>query len=197
MVTPVYLLIHIVFSFLLQKYNFANIEKQYRESEQYREARAVQKEMLRIDILHCYCLSFPLRGNNVSVIINLSYCHVSKTVKSRTARKKIRGGCLERRWVWSCGGNCRARHATHLHETHSPSPPHTWLTWTSMRTRGAVAPCNRHMELISQLADDARYHPRSSAYTRTHQQSKSSELSACVLQFRFNIKMEKVFACGI
>lgn len=52
----------------------------------------VQKEMLRIDVLHCYCLSFPLRGNNVSVIINLSYCHVSKTVKSRTARKKIRGG---------------------------------------------------------------------------------------------------------
>lgn len=61
-----------------------------------------------------------------------------------------------------------------------------------MRTRGAVAPCNRHMELISQLADDARYHPRSSAHTRTHQRSKSSELLACVLQFRINIKMEKI-----
>lgn len=34
-----------------------------------------------------------------------------------------------------------------------------------MRTRDTVVSCNRHMELISQLADDARYHPRSSART--------------------------------
>jgi len=61
------------------------------KSERYRTERSVQKKTDRTDVLVVIVCHFPTR-NSVLIIINLSYRHVPKTVKSRTARKKYEGG---------------------------------------------------------------------------------------------------------
>ena len=82
----VYLLIHIVFSF------FKNI---FTKSEQYENRENNTKKKCCASISYCLpLLSVSLTRNNVWIIINLSYCHVSKTMKSRPARKKYEGNAM-------------------------------------------------------------------------------------------------------
>lgn len=61
--------------------------------------------------------------------LSLIYRTIMYRKPQRTTKEKCGGGRHRAfRGVQSYDANCRARHATRLHEPRSPSSPYTWLT---------------------------------------------------------------------